>query len=197
MKGPIFFVWPCLKVICKGSHFKSKQAYLIGPRLSEQTYFSSTMNYSLRALGFCSQPSVSGVLLHHGETTGVVRGSSQSLFWVGQCEVCAAIAHPQQPALGRGSAPPLNWRFPNPPSYSRPAGPGPAHRASRSNTPQTEDVRASLWSLRFPPPLRQLPHCSSARPLSPHSPAARLPEHTSPRWFPFSHPAAPDAPSLG
>ena len=62
----------------------------------------------LRSAGrcFCCQPPVSGGMVPHVRTTGAVRGSSQSLFGVGQHHICTAITHSWQTAPGRGSASP-------------------------------------------------------------------------------------------
>lgn len=151
-------------------------------------YFSSTMNYNQLAPSFCSQPSVSGVILHHGETTGVIRGSSQSLFGVDQCEVSPTTDSPgkrQCPItkLNVSKSAQVQWTLA-------------LHEASRSNAPQREEV--------VPPggvscSLHPCSSCLAAPPSVPSLPSssARLPEHTSPPWFPLSHPAAPDTPSLG
>lgn len=54
----------------------------------------------LRSAGrcFCCQPPVSGGMVPHVRTTGAVRGSSQSLFGVGQHHICTAITHSWQTA---------------------------------------------------------------------------------------------------
>ena len=62
----------------------------------------------LRSAGqcVCRQPPVSGGMVPHVRTTGAVRGSSQSLFGVGQHHICTAITHSWQTAPGKGSASP-------------------------------------------------------------------------------------------
>lgn len=65
----------------------------MGPLFEQELYFSSTLNYTQSA-SLCCQPPVSGALLHCVGTTGAIRGSSQTLFGVGQCQVYAAITHP-------------------------------------------------------------------------------------------------------
>lgn len=73
---------------------KNKQAYLTGPihTLSPGLVFHQYHGTTTAALVSVPASSFRSTLAHV-ETTGVVRGSSQSLFGVGQCEVCAAIAH--------------------------------------------------------------------------------------------------------
>lgn len=102
-----FFLVTLLKLNkCQGEQLENKQAYLSGPTLTTGAVCQQHLNYDLLSQCFCCQPPVSGGMVPHVRTTGAVRGSSQSLFGVGQHYICTAITHSWQTAPGRGSASP-------------------------------------------------------------------------------------------
>ena len=107
MRRLFFFLVTLLKLNkCQGEQLENKQAYLSGPTLTTGAVCQQHLNYDLLSQCFCCQPPVSGGMVPHVRTTGAVRGSSQSLFGVGQRYICTAITHSWQTAPGRGSASP-------------------------------------------------------------------------------------------